>query len=496
MKNSADPFFHPHRRAFLQWLNAGLLASPLLSLSGCDTSHLTDPYPALPPTSDWTMSSKPPQFEMNSDLPWWMKGNYAPIQDELDVENLEVIGRIPPELNGFFLRNGPNPLSTPLFWFFGEGMLHQIHFRDGKAVRYRNRWIETPSYLSDETNFLADQANTSLLYHANRLWTLYEISSPFEVDPYTLNPLGFETFEDQLQTPMCAHPKVDPLTGEVWFIGVNQIPAGLGYGVIDKGGNLIKTGTIDVDRVSLMHDMQLTQNYLVLFDLPMYLDPEIINGGNLFKWEPDAPSRIGLLSRQEGTIQWYDVESGYLFHSFNAYEDGEKVIIEGCRAKPESSEDFFTASASPYFWQWSIDLNTKTVSEGRRDDQLKTDFPMIDLRFQSQKHRYNFGLSLTASSEDYPIHPSGIYTYDRSTESFSSWTLGERLQLDEPYFVPSHSTASEGDGWLLSVAYNRATQKSEVLIFEALNITKGPIARVLLPQRIPFGFHGTWVPHI
>ena len=124
MKTPSIPPFHPHRRTFLQWLNAGLATAPFWSLAGCDDSPFSDPYPALLNSSDWTSSSNLPTFEADSDLPWWLKGNYAPVPEEIEVESLEVIGSLPPELNGFFLRNGPNPLNSPSFWFFGAGMLH------------------------------------------------------------------------------------------------------------------------------------------------------------------------------------------------------------------------------------------------------------------------------------------------------------------------------------------------------------------------------------
>ena len=495
MTDPSIPPFHPHRRTFLKWMHAGLLSAPTWSLLGCGNSSLDELYPSLPYSSNWTPSSVLPKLEEDDMIPWWMKGNYGPLEDEVETTQLEVIGSLPPELNGYFIRNGPNPREhTPSFWFFGEGMLHQFHFENGQALSYKSRWTKTPSFNSDQPTLLADQANTNILYHADRLWTLYEISPPFEVHPQTLESMGFETFQDQLKIPMCAHPKVDPQTGEVWFIGVNQVPPSLGYGVLDKDGNWVKGGEIDVEEISLMHDVQLTENYLVIFDFPMYFDPAILSGGNLFKWDPEGPSRIGLLSRDEGTLTWYDVDPCYVFHTFNAYEKDQQIIIEGCRVKPQSSEDFFTASASPILWQWTLDLNTQSTSEGRRQESIFSDFPMIDLRYQSQENRYNFGLSLTPSSDHYPIHPTGIYTLHRPSNTLDQWTLGESLQLDEPYFVPLNPTSSEGEGWLLSVAFNRATQKSEVLVFEALNLKKGPIARVLLPNRVPFGFHGTWVP--
>ena len=149
----------------------------------------------------------------------------------------------------------------------------------------------------------------------------------------------------------------------------------------------------------------------------------------------------------------------------------------------------------PLPYRWRLNLTTGRASSERLEDFF-SEFPMIDRRRQGQAHRYNYGLTLMESSEGYPMHPYGLFKQDRLSGELQRWDLGSALQLDEALFVPASPDSGEDEGWLLSVAYNRATTKSEVLVFDAQRPQAGPIARVLLPNRVPFGFHGLWLPSV
>ena len=497
------------RRDVLKWLKNGALMLPFTSLAGCgDLESNGDGASSLalsPPSR--MMEEPPPNLGLMADstiprlggdpsVAWWMRGNYAPIDYEAEVFNLEVIGSIPSELNGSLIRNGSNPSSEePLFWFFGDGMLHKIELGDGEAMAYKSAWTQTPALEGMMSGIGAGRANTSLIVHADKLLALYEVSPPFEIDPETLASRGYYDYDGALTVPMCAHPKIDPLTGEMWFIGVDMLPPKLSCVSINARGQLLSSQSMALDAMRFMHDFQLTTNYVVIMDFPMLIDPAIITGGNMFKWSPERGARIGVMPRT-GTfddLRWFEVELAYSFHTFNAYEDGDELILEACRVVPQSSEDLFMTSELPQPWRWSLNMANGAVREAQIDDRF-TDFPMIDLRLQGQEHRYNYGLTLAHKSEDYPMHPKGIFKYDRREGLMEEWSLGEAIQPDEALFVPASSEAGEDEGWLLSVIYNRMTDQSELVILDAQSVTAGPIARVLIPQRIPFGFHGAWVP--
>jgi carotenoid cleavage dioxygenase-like enzyme len=64
----------------------------------------------------------------------------------------------------------------------------------------------------------------------------------------------------------------------------------------------------------------------------------------------------------------------------------------------------------------------------------------------------------------------------------------------EPVFVPRSADAREGDGWLLATVWRAAENRSDLAVFHATEVERGPIATVELACRVPFGLHGNWVP--
>lgn len=482
------------RRQTLELFKYLAMSAPLsTSLIGCAEEGAEEPGR---PNLGLKRLEVVPELDGDMSEDWWMRGNYAPLHTEGFYDELEVIGSLPPELSGTFLRNGSNPKGeSPQHWFFGDGMIHAIHFEQGEVKWYRNAWIQTPALQGEQGGISAGRANTSLIYHQEKLLALYEVSAPFELNPKDLSSVGYHTYEGQLEVPMCAHPKIDPLTGEMWFIGVGLIPPSLSVAMVNAQGELKKLESMSLDTMMFMHDFQLTERFVVIFDFPMCVSPEILTGGEVFDWQPERGARIGLLPR-EGTfeqVRWFEVDPSYSFHSFNAFERDDEVIIELCRVQPGLGTDFFTGQVMPSPWRWRLDLKSGRAYEEQLED-LFTEFPIIDRRLQGQAHRYNYGLTLVESTDRYPMHPNGLFKQDRQSGELLRWELGEAVQLDEAIFVPAGPEAGEDEGWLLTVAYHRASAKSEVLVFDAQVPQKGPIARVLLPHRVPFGFHGLWLP--
>ena len=77
----------------------------------------------------------------------YLEGEFAPLHEEYTLTDLDVEGNIPDYLDGRYLRNGPNPigeLDPELYhWLIGDGMVHGIRIRDGRAEWYRNRWVRS-----------------------------------------------------------------------------------------------------------------------------------------------------------------------------------------------------------------------------------------------------------------------------------------------------------------------------------------------------------------
>ncbi len=215
----------------------------------------------------------PPMLPGPTDADWWSRGNYAPVTDEIEAIDLEVVGTLPPESNGYFLRNGPNPRDTESqFWLMGDGMLHGVHLSGENVLSYRNRWVRTETWLNGNSNLLSNFGNTALTHHSGKLLALYEMGSPHEVALSTLDTVGPYTFDGNLVGPMTAHPKIDPATGELFFIGYSPFPPHLRFHTVNPAGELVRSEDIVLPQGVMMHDFQLTENYAVFFDLPLVFD--------------------------------------------------------------------------------------------------------------------------------------------------------------------------------------------------------------------------------
>lgn len=465
-------------------------------LAGCGGSDAPDGGLDLA----YPHTDQAPTLEGDPAKGFWLRGNYAPVTDEIEALDLEVLGAIPPELNGVFMRNSANPKSGETdHWFLGDGMLHGVRLEKGKASWYRNRWVQTAAYTGGEsTSPAANRANTALLKHHGRVLALYEVGLPHEVSTQDLGTVGPYDFAGALGGAMSAHPKVDPNTGELCFIGYSPFPPYLKYHTVDPSGALVRTVEIEIPAPTMMHDFQLTSKHAVFYDLPIVFDLARLQSGFPFRWSPDAGARIGILPRDgqaadvDATVTWVDIDLCYMFHSFNAYDTADgKVVLEGCRMASLWAGGTDSLAESPIPWRWTVDPKTGSVSEGAFHD-VSVDFPQIDDRLQGLEHRIDYGLKLAAPTDDYPTHPIGVLKHDRQAGTTDLWSAGEAVQPDEAIFVPAPDATAEDAGWLLTVVYNRATAKSEVVILDASSVSSGPVARILLPRRVPFGFHGIW----
>ncbi|MCB9595960.1 MAG: carotenoid oxygenase family protein [Sandaracinaceae bacterium] len=429
---------------------------------------------------------------------WWLSGNYAPVPDEIEAFDLEVEGSLPSDLNGLFLRNGSNPATRDsLHWFTGDGMLHGVRLEAGRALWYRNRFVRTLAL--DATmpdNLAANRANTSIRAHAGKLLALYEVAVPYEISPEDLSTVGEYDFAGQLRRPMSAHPKIDPTTGEMFFIGYAPFAPFLTYHVVDARGALTRSVEVEIDHSSMMHDFQITESWAVLFDLPIHFDTELLESGFPFRWVPEAGARIGLLPRDgsSSTVRWFEIDTCFMFHSFNAYETAEgRVVVEGCRLPSLWADGTSDASQTPSPWRWELRLESGTVAEDRLFDG-SADFPQIDLRRAGREHRVAYSLQFDDVGDREIAAPNGITKLDRRTGERRVWSAEPGHQPDETIFLPRGD--GEDEGYLMSMVFDGTTRRSYTAVFDATRLEDGPIARVHMPRRVPFGFHGTWLPNL
>ena len=450
----------------------------------------------------------------------WLTGLHEPVDDEAEVDGLDVGGELPAGLRGAFLRNGPNPAFPPLgryHLFDGDGMVHGVRIEDGRAS-YRNRWIRSKGLgvenragralyggLADfrlpdpeviaEGGILKNTANTNIVRHGGRILALIEAAPPTEIT-LDLDTVGEYDFGGALAGPMTAHPKIDPGTGEMVFFGYSPIPPYVRVHSARPDGTLSWSVEVDLPRPVMLHDFVVTEHRVVLFDLPAVFNVAAAmgGGGSIVEWAPEHGARIGVLDRGApgDAIRWIAVDPFYVFHFLNGWDDGDQVVVEGCRAPAMSiGFDDRASDAEPAtLHRWVIDLAAGTVTEEQVDDR-PGDFPRLDDRAAGRRARYGYATPFR-QAEDPGLEFGGVVKYDlpAGTSEVLHWGPGE--VGGEAVFAPDPERTAEDAGWLLCYVVDRATRATDLVVADAQALEE--VARIRMPRRVPLGFHATWLP--
>ena len=478
----------------------------------------------------------------------YLKNNFAPVRTEQSLTDLAVTGRLPEHLDGRYLRIGPNPVGHPReghHWFVGDGMVHGVRLVDGEAAWYRNRYVRSDHVTEElgepsrspgwDNNDFA--ANTHVIEHAGKTLALVEGgSSPYELteDLDTVGPTDFDgTLRmGSLPAGYSAHPHEDPATGELHAVSYNWLRGNrVDYTVRGTDGRIRRTVPIEVGGSPMMHDFALTENYVVLYDLPVVFDKRraveampramrlpvrlmmsaIIGRNPLpdpviariargarsgdpmstlpYSWDQDYPARLGLLPRRGGSadVRWFDIDPCFVFHTLNAYEEGHTVVIDVVR----HDRMFHTVLNGPdegpaTLARFTIDLSSDKVREDRVDEHAQ-EFPRIDERLTGRRHRFGYSVGFQDG-----LPGDAVLRHDVAAGSTSVRNLGAGREAGEFCFVPSDGATDEADGVLMGYVYDRGSDTSDLLVLDAETLED--VASVHLPVRVPAGFHGSWNP--
>ena len=459
----------------------------------------------------------------------YLRGVYAPVFSELDAVNLPAShGEIPRDLHGVYLRNGPNPRWPARgrhHWFDGDGMLHAAQFSGGR-VSYRNRWIRTRAFeLETQANgslwpglierpdrslkeawgadrWLKDSANTDVKVHAGvAVAMFYQCGLPYRVDPHSLATLGAIDLPALGARTMSAHSRVDERTGEFLFFDYAVKPPYMTYGVLAADGSLRHFVPIDLPGPRLPHDMAFTERYSILMDLPLFWDPQLLPRDiHKVDFFPELPSRFGVIPRYGASneIRWFEAEPGYVYHAINAWEEGDEIVMDGCRMQspvPRGSNEggelarmMAWLNMDARLYRWRFNLKTGRVTEGWRDERI-CEFPTMDARVMGRHSKYAYAMSI---AQEPTLRFAGLIKYDTDSGAAQSWTFPDGAYGSESPFAPRDDSKAEDDGYIVTFVTDAAGQSSELQVFDAQQIARGPIARVPLPQRVPAGFHACW----
>lgn len=438
----------------------------------------------------------------------FLTGIHRPMDRELTLEDLPVTGTIPPALDGRYLRIGPNPAKPEAkgyHWFTGDGMVHGIAIRDGKALWYRNRWIRSKR-VAEETGMPAapgprhggfDTVNTNVIGIAGRTWALVEASSyPVELSD-TLDEQTYNPFDDTLHGSFTAHPHRDPLTGESHAICYEATqPDVVRHVVLSAEGQVTREQPIRVQHGPSIHDCAITARYALILDLPVTFSMKALIGGHSlpYRWNPEHQARVGLLPRDGDAAEviWVDAPQSYIFHVANAYDlpDG-RVVLDACVYDTMFAEmTGGPEGRSLGLERWTIDPVAKTVNR-RTLDIAPQEFPRPDERFFGQPYRYAFTMALPAG--DFAIGETKLYKHDLIDGGREVHEFGEGRYPGEFVFVPRDDDAAEGDGWLIGLVVDLPQETTDLVILDATRFAEPPVAAIRVPHRVPPGFHGNWI---
>ena len=434
----------------------------------------------------------------------YLSGNFAPVERECTERDLPVSGRIPAALAGRLLRIGPNPIApdpATYHWFLGNGMVHGVTLREGRALEYRNRYVRDDELVAArggppvpgpnaEHPLGGGLANTHVLAHAGRLYALVEGGNlPVELDD-RLETVARSDFAGTLPAGFSAHPKRDPQTGE-WVAAVYSREAQIQVVTVAADGRVRRHVEVPVPAPVMVHDCAITPRTVALLDLPVVIDPELIERGVgvPYSWQPDRGARVGLLPREGGAeeVVWCELpEPSFVFHPVNAWDDHGTFVMDVVRhpsmfAPPEQS-------GPPSLDRWRLDPAGGSVKTERLDDRPQ-EFPRHDERRTGQPYRYAYSVQLGPG-----LQGEALLKYDLRAGRTEVWPGEEHELFMEPVFVPESPEADEDAGWVLAYTYDRSEDTGGVIVLEARDFSAGPVARIRLPQRVPFGFHGSWLP--
>ncbi|XP_009589876.1 carotenoid 9,10(9',10')-cleavage dioxygenase 1-like isoform X1 [Nicotiana tabacum] len=483
----------------------------------------------------------------------YLQGNFAPTDETPPLKDLSVSGHLPECLNGEFVRVGPNPKFAPVagyHWFDGDGMIHGLRIKDGKAT-YVSRYVRT-SRLKQEEFFggakfmkIGDlkglfglftvymqmlraklkvlditygngTANTALVYHHGKLLALSEADKPYALkvlEDGDLQTLGMLDYDKRLAHSFTAHPKVDPVTGEMFTFGYSHNPPYITYRVISKDGIMQDPVSITIPEPVMMHDFAITENYAVMMDLPLCFRPkEMVKNNQLaFSFDVTKKARFGVLPRyakSEALIKWFELPNCFIFHNANAWEEGDEVVLITCRLQnpnldmvngvvKEKLENFTNELYEMRFNMKSGAASQKKLSESA------VDFPRINENYTGRKQRYVYGTTLDSIAK-----VTGVIKFDLHAEPETGkaqlevggnvqgiFDLGSGRFGSEAVFVPRQpgTESEEDDGYLIFFVHDENTGKSAVNVIDAKTMSTEPVAVVELPKRVPYGFHAFFV---
>lgn len=436
----------------------------------------------------------------------FLTGAYQPVFDERNDVDLRVRGKIPDGLDGVFMRNGPNPQFEPdphyAYPFDGTGMVHAVYLDNG-AARYRNRWVLTDELARERaagrrlfnSTFSApphaNLANTNIVHHGGRYLALYEGGAPYEMDR-ELATVGRYDYQGALPDVMSAHPKADPVTGELLSVQYDLDTGMLHYLRAGRNGTLDRRVAFPAPWPAMVHDIAITQCYVVAILGPFVFD--FSGKGPPASWQPGRGARVALIPRdahEASQVKWISARPFFNWHIVNAYEEDGRIEL----VLPWYESFSLGAPAK------RLELHRLTVhiDHGRVEDRVLDDRPCefgrINDAYLGRNARYGY----VGLRDPYPQQPAqpgafeAIARYDLASGQKVVHRFAPGMTACEPVFAADPQGSREEDGYILTFVHDAGSETGLFLILDARNLSGEPVATIALPRRVPAGLHGSWI---
>jgi len=468
----------------------------------------------------------------------WQRG-YESQPNEYDYWIEDIEGEIPLDLKGTFFRNGPGLLDINgqkiAHPFDGDGMISAIAINNGRA-RYRNRYVQTEGYLAEKKagkilyrgfgtqkpgGWLANifdlqpknVANTNIIYWGGKLLALWEAGQPHSLDPKTLETIGLDDLDGLLEPGQAfsAHPRIEKGKNGKGDVLVNfGVRAGLSSTItifeLDTEGKLLKRHAHTIPGFAFLHDMAITPNYCIFFQNPLTFNsiPFLLGfqgASECLKFSRDLPTKVILIPRNGGEMKVLETETCFVFHHANAWEEEGEIYLESfcydsfpeIDSKTGFLETDLEALPPSQLWRFKMNLSGETV-EPQIVESHPCEFSCVRGDRVGQPYRYLYLGAAAAPKLNAPLQ--GVTKIDWQTGERQMWSEAPRGFMGDLVFVPRSGGTKEDDGWLLSLMYNAAYHRSELLIFDARDLTSGPVARLKFKHHVPHGFHASFTPEL
>ena len=489
----------------------------------------------------------------------YLQMEYAPVPVKAELDDwteMELLeGEVPVELNGYFLRNSSNPQFTPAnkyHWFDGDGFIQGIHLSGGKA-RFKGKFVRTRKFEREQkrrksvygglrgpisqndfvnsaarlskfvlagTNPFGNTSNTDLVFHNGRLLSLWMLcGEAYEIDLPSLETVGvcdFSNGRQRVEHGVSAHPKTCPKDGTLFIMDFVSSwkrfeKPHLWVSSISEDGSEIKTRKFTITGRHLLHDMAVTENYVVLLDMPAAMTPLGM------KYQREKGTHFGICrtdfspipdpeTGEDKEIIWFSDPSGcYIIHVVNAYEENGKVILFALR------KDQLKLSKNPkdspgevfcgYLHKWECDLKSgkirHIVGESYREHYpVGSEFPVLNPSREGLKNRYSY---LPGVAPQNRFNFDSFSKFDHEELEYEkvkypkNWYVGEVRFVEHP-----NANGKEDKGWVLAFVHHLTKENSEAFfeIYDAENLGGGPVARLRIPVHIPIGFHTVWIDQV